>query len=68
MAALYWFESTTVHKFGNEGTFAAAVAADPVRGYGAILAVTCLGGYAVSLLHNKLHAMVFKKAEPKVKA
>jgi hypothetical protein len=65
MVALYWFEAATVRKFGNEGTFAAAVAVDTVRGYGAILCVVCLGGYFVGLVHNKMHNLVSRK---KVKA
>jgi hypothetical protein len=60
MIALYWFEAFIVHRFGSEGTFAAAVAVNPVRGYGAILAVTCLGGYVVGLMHNKIHHMISK--------
>ncbi|KAL4517234.1 hypothetical protein Ndes2437B_g06839 [Nannochloris sp. 'desiccata'] len=60
MIALYWFEAFTVHKFGSEGTFAAAVAVNPVGAYGAILVVTCLGGYVVGLVHNKMHHMILK--------
>lgn len=60
MIALYWFEAFKVHKFGSEGTFAAAVAVNPVGAYGAILVVTCLGGYVVGLMHNKMHHMILK--------
>jgi len=65
MIALYWYEAFTVHRFGSEGTFAAAVAVNPVRGYCAILAVTCSGGYAVGLMHNKMHLMISKSVSRK---
>jgi hypothetical protein len=66
MVALYWFEAFTVYKFGSDGTFATAVAADPLRGYGTILAVTCIGGYIVGLVHNKLHTVLSSKKAKKV--
>lgn len=68
MVALYWFEAVAVNKLGNEGTFASLVEADPVRGYFAILTVTCLGGYAVGLAHNKMHSLVNKPSGKKKQA
>ena len=68
MVALYWFEAVVVNKLGNEGTFAALVQADPVRGYLAILTVTCLGGYAAGVVHNKMHSLVNKAPGKKKQA
>ena len=56
MLALYWFEAGAMRVYGPGATFAVAVAADPVRGYSAILAAACLGGYAAGMVHNRVHA------------
>jgi len=52
MAALYWWEAYTVHK----GTLEAAVAANPLAGYGIILLGTCAAGLAVAVAHNLFHS------------
>ena len=54
MAALYWVEAWVVPR----GAFESRVAADPVAGYAAILAATCAAGYAVAVVHNRVHSLL----------
>lgn len=56
MAALYWWEAGALRLGGSRWSFATIVAENQVKGYGAILAATCIGGYLAGLVHMKVHA------------
>ena len=57
MLALYCVEAASLRLFGSDGSFAALVAADPIKGYLAILTATCLGGYVIGTVHQRLHGL-----------